>query len=540
MQIKNSADAQSFAGYLARQYIAKKGFRAGTVPEAEGLVAASDIVLTLSDGVRFHIICMVDREAHPDKRFMLSRDEIDEIGKSCLKYSGTINRAKMPIVIQIMEVGKARLVGSDRDRLKRLKRRSPISKVVISSWHIDTSSASVWSNSLFNGLLTGRHFIERLLRAPRASDAELQPRPAALVPPRRWPILTAALIAALVAAFVGEQVYGIGPTTGLWAPSIRTLVALGGLSPALVFESGEWFRIFSAVFLHGDFLHLLMNGIALAFAGYVLESLVGRAWLFALFVIGAIGGSLMSLAVNPSNMVSVGASGAIMGLLAGAYVCSFRYPSGIGRTHMQMNLLRILIPSLIPIATRSTGHHIDFGAHLGGALSGLLVGAVILKTWSETSISPRFVKLAGAVAVAGLAAFLVTLVPITNQYRTYVLGAMMIPKDQMPKSDEEVKSRSADLVAHYPRDPRAHLFRAATLLSTQDSVGAERELRAGLDDRESLGQFSPELELRLRTTLALVLSDKGQLTEAKTTALPVCTSTATSMRDALNKAQLCE
>ena len=81
--------------------------------------------------------------------------------------------------------------------------------------------------------------------------------------------------------------------------------------------------------------HIGWRGLALGLAGYLLESLLGRAWFVSLFFVGAIGGSLMGIVVNPSNMVSVGASGAVMGLLAAALVAAMRFPPGATRTQIQ-------------------------------------------------------------------------------------------------------------------------------------------------------------------------------------------------------------
>jgi rhomboid protease GluP len=63
-------------------------------------------------------------------------------------------------------------------------------------------------------------------------------------------------------------------------------------------------------------------------AGYVLENLAGRAWLVALFVMGGLGGSAISVALNPITLTSVGASGAIMALFAVGLISSFRVSSG--------------------------------------------------------------------------------------------------------------------------------------------------------------------------------------------------------------------
>ena len=87
-----------------------------------------------------------------------------------------------------------------------------------------------------------------------------------------------------------------------------------------------------------------MNGICLFLAGRVLENLVGRAWLGATFTLGALGGSVVSLALNPPTRISVGASGAIMALFASIYTLSFHYGAGAVRTQLQTRALSVLIP----------------------------------------------------------------------------------------------------------------------------------------------------------------------------------------------------
>src|SRR5262249_45104168 len=149
----------------------------------------------------------------------------------------------------------------------------------------------------------------------------------AMAPPA-FPVVTSALLLALLAMFAAEISFGIGPWTKLLQPSIATLIALGGLTHNLVLASGEWYRLLSAPFLHGDAGHLAANAVALALAGRALERLIGPAWFGVIYVTGAITGSLVSLAFNPPAIVSVGASGAIMGLFAAMLVLSAHFPSG--------------------------------------------------------------------------------------------------------------------------------------------------------------------------------------------------------------------
>jgi rhomboid protease GluP len=534
--MENKSATQTFATYLAKQYIVKKGFRPGTVPEANALMSAADVVLTLSDGMRFEIVCIVDREKNAGRRFAIARDALEEIGRSCLKYAGKMGRTQLPVTLHVVEVGA--LDAADRARLKAYKRKGFFSKAVLVGWAVDPAAGTVWTNAPFNGRMIGRGFIERLLREPRESDADMRSAPA--LPERaRFPLLTCALLAVLAAVFAAEIEYGIEPWTGLLKPGVRTLVAFGGLYPELVLKSGEWWRLLTAAFLHADPLHLLLNGIALYMAGYVLETLVGRAWFLALFVIGALGGSLLSLAINPATMVSVGASGAIMGLLAAATVCSFRFREGPERMQIQMGLLQVLIPSLIPLAVTRTGGQIDFAAHIGGAATGVVAGVIMLKTWGETNVRPRLAGLAAAVCVAGAAAIGLAVGPLREHYGSLTLETLLIPNEQLPKSEADVRSRSADLVARYPRDPRAHFMRASVLLQDRNPAAAEQALRTGLKEEQILKtKLNPDFEARMRATLALVLLERGQAVEAKAVAQPAC-GAGGAMRERLAALQLC-
>ena len=77
-------------------------------------------------------------------------------------------------------------------------------------------------------------------------------------------------------------------------------------------------------------------------AGSLLERAVGKLWFAAFFVVGALGGAAGSLLVNPHSLVSVGASGAIMGLFAAMFVISFRYTSGHDRSSLQRRAVQVL------------------------------------------------------------------------------------------------------------------------------------------------------------------------------------------------------
>lgn len=211
------------------------------------------------------------------------------------------------------------------------------------------------------------------------------------------PWLSYAMIIGLMLVFLEEHLRAIalqGHGTGL---SLVTLHDMGALDRDSVLVNGEWYRVFLATLLHGSVAHIVGNSVALLMAGRILERLAGRCWMLAIFILGGFGGSIMSIAASAPDTLSVGASGAIMALFAAIPVLSFRLPEGDARSRVQARTFRILIPLLLPAAASP---HIDYGAHLGGALVGLAAGWVLLITWPETSRLPRFQAAAqGIIAV---------------------------------------------------------------------------------------------------------------------------------------------
>jgi rhomboid protease GluP len=238
----------------------------------------------------------------------------------------------------------------------------------------------------------------------------------------KLPWLTFFLLTVLVVIFVLENLFAVTPSVRS-DPTIATLFAFGALSKKAILSGEQWYRLFTAPLLHASVAHIVGNGAALLMGGWLLERFVGRLWFFALFVIGALGGSLMSLAVGSPNLISVGASGALMGLFAAVCVSSFRLASGTpARARMQVNSARVLVPSLLPLFSTSNVH-IDYGAHFGGALSGAVVGAFLLKFWPKTERIPQLRKVAAVTSVVGAFLFVASACIVIANYQTYRAAA---------------------------------------------------------------------------------------------------------------------
>lgn len=228
------------------------------------------------------------------------------------------------------------------------------------------------------------------------------------------PVFTYVLLAILVAVYVGELTFGLEPPVA-GTPTNWTLFVLGGTFRQSIVEHGQWWRLFTAPFMHGGILHLALNCVALWFAGRLFERLIGWRWFAAIFFASALGGSVASVWINAPNTIGVGASGGIVGLFAAVIAASFRFRSGPIADTLRIGAAQILIPSLLPFLSAARGgENIDYAGHFGGALAGAALSSLLLAFWPREHPTPRF----GAAAIAFSTLFVIvaaaSLWPIIN------------------------------------------------------------------------------------------------------------------------------
>jgi len=160
------------------------------------------------------------------------------------------------------------------------------------------------------------------------------------------------------------------------------LVEFGALVPILVFEEGEYYRIITAMFLHGGFLHLFSNSFVLYYIGAYLERLIGPKRYLLVYMISGIVSSLFVLFFAPEISVTIGASGAIFGVIGGLLMLTFLRKNwftdhAIG-TIRQLILINVVITFLVP--------NISIPGHMGGLIAGILLFFLI------TPKSPYYYK----------------------------------------------------------------------------------------------------------------------------------------------------
>jgi rhomboid protease GluP len=144
-----------------------------------------------------------------------------------------------------------------------------------------------------------------------------------------------------------------------------------------------------------------------------------------------------------------------MGLFAALFVGSFRHASGSdGRVRLQVNSLRVLIPSLLPLFSSTSISHIDYGAHFGGALSGAAMAALLLKHWPQTARLPQLRRVAIGIAAGGGILFAASAGLAIAKYSKYDLTR--IPRAELPKTAADRQALAAGLTARYQGDPRSH------------------------------------------------------------------------------------
>jgi membrane associated rhomboid family serine protease len=141
-----------------------------------------------------------------------------------------------------------------------------------------------------------------------------------------------------------------------------------GLVPAFV-ENGQYERLITSAFLHANVLHLATNMLTLYIVGAPLERAVRTGRYLVIYVLSALGGSLLSLWLSPQFSNGVGASGAIFGLFGALLI--LRRQVGIEAGGLLVLIgLNLFISFAVP--------NISWQAHIGGLITGTLVALVLM------------------------------------------------------------------------------------------------------------------------------------------------------------------
>lgn len=196
-------------------------------------------------------------------------------------------------------------------------------------------------------------------------------------------------------------------------PAPPTLVRWGGNVRSLT-TAGEWWRLFTCMFVHGGPLHLLLNMWILWSGGPLLERLLGNGGLLVAYLLSGLFGSVASLWWHQSDVVSVGASGAIFGLYGALVGLLLRHrhtvPRPLWEPLLKSGALFLGLNLLFGLSHKG----IDVAAHVGGLGAGALCGAfgIPLPGLTKEGAGERALRLVGLLllgcaAAAGLVRWMI-------------------------------------------------------------------------------------------------------------------------------------
>lgn len=138
------------------------------------------------------------------------------------------------------------------------------------------------------------------------------------------------------------------------------------LNPSKILN-GEYYRLLSCIFMHGGIIHLLCNMYCLYVIGPQVESFFGKIKYIIIYLLSGIIGSLMSLSIT--NSISLGASGAIFGLLGSILYFGYHY-----RVYLSQAIKSQIIPIIVlNLFLGFMLNGVDNAAHIGGLIGGVLV-----------------------------------------------------------------------------------------------------------------------------------------------------------------------
>jgi membrane associated rhomboid family serine protease len=203
--------------------------------------------------------------------------------------------------------------------------------------------------------------------------------------------VTKALIALNIAVYLITAVQG----NGINNPNGSLFLKWALFGPAVA--NGDWWRLITAAFLHLGIVHIAFNMFALWVIGRAVEGYLGSARYVLLYLVSGLAGSAGALLLSP-NAVTVGASGAIFGVLGAMLIIEWQLTGKLGGQAASLIALNLVLN----FAINGTGGNISIGGHLGGLVGGILV-TLAFANWGRGHAAYGKVGLVGAAGVVAVA-----------------------------------------------------------------------------------------------------------------------------------------
>jgi rhomboid protease GluP len=217
------------------------------------------------------------------------------------------------------------------------------------------------------------------------------------------PVTTALLVANLMmfgVEWMAATAQGGGGLSILWGMGGETSYRLGMSAPYGIYVQHQWYRLITAMFLHGGLIHIGFNMMALMQLGPALEELYGSLRYFFLYIFTGAFGFLVSSFLGTN---SLGASGGLLGLIGAMLAVTTKR----GGTYMRELRSRLISSVVILFVLGFMGMGIDNKAHMAGLASGFVLGKIFPDrqpmTVRERQIANALGWLAGIAVIASFA-----------------------------------------------------------------------------------------------------------------------------------------
>lgn len=211
---------------------------------------------------------------------------------------------------------------------------------------------------------------------------------------RSGPIVTFSLITINIGVYLlelltGGQLNGTG--SWIYEKGVLVTTAVDSSGQVVGVAEGEWWRLITAAFLHYGMLHLGMNMLVLWIIGPPLEEYFGHRRYLLVYLVSGLAGSAGALIWSP-NALTVGASGAIWGIMGAAVLLEARRINVFGGQAMGLVVLNLVFTFLIP--------GISIGGHVGGLIGGGLCALAFSSLRRTPALATLSVAAVGVLSVA--------------------------------------------------------------------------------------------------------------------------------------------
>lgn len=185
------------------------------------------------------------------------------------------------------------------------------------------------------------------------------------------PVFTIFLVIINVSVFFGLSFIGMTEDASFMAEH-------GAMYVPYVLERGEYYRIFTSMFLHFGFQHLMNNMVMLIAIGYTLENELGRVKFLILYLLSGVGGTFVSMYQDihiNEYAVAAGASGAIFGLIGATIYVALRNHGRVGNVSGR----GLVFMAAVTLYYGYANGGVDNFAHIGGLVSGIMLAFLLYR-----------------------------------------------------------------------------------------------------------------------------------------------------------------